>query len=514
MNRKQLLAFARANGYTGTADLASIKKFVADQLAEGIELKFFESDGTTPVDIDAAWAKLDTKAVTTAVVTDTADDDDQPLTITGKDAAEYRKSVKARTEANRGSGFKDVGHVNGRDNNIVNYAMTFEVKSYNLKAARGATYYGDAEEAMLVGAWAKLAAVPPGMDFEGKGTCVEICRKANVSYDFSSGGFAIPSVLRNALIRIRPRYSAIQQLLGIIPIAPSGESVPRRTGGVTVYSPGEGVAATESNAAGDQVKLTPFEMVALSTVSKTQLMRSLIDFGEFVTNEMVYAIDKKLEEIYVKGDGSSTYFNQTGLLGKLSKQVTDAAGTWTIGTNATNAEYHSGCVRGSGNLWSELSFTDFTNVIGRVALVENPMALSWLCSWNFFQQVMVNIAAGRTTVGGTGGTTQAQVLNGDGVSMTVPVFMGYRVIFSNAMPLTQANGQVCAHFGDFDMVTKVGDVPNSMEMETNPHRYWDQRKIGYQVSTFKAVNCHDLGTANATQPDQTVPYSFLVTAES
>lgn len=378
-----------------------------------------------------------------------------------------------------------------------------ERKSFNARAARGETVMPDADTAEIMGAYMKLALVG-SKGFDGMSECQNIIRKANVSYDFASGGFAVPSILRNELINIRANYSALARLMPDTPVDISGESVPRRSTGVTVYSPGEGVTATESSPTGDQVKLTPYEMVALNTVSKTMLAKSNIDFGNWIAGEMMYAIAKKEEEIFFLGTGSSTYFNQVGLLGKMSKQVTDAGGTWTVGTNATNAEYHSAIVRAGGNLFSEFTEQNFLDMLARPTDVENPGSLAWVCNRSFYYSTMLRIARSK------GGVPTSEIIAG----VQTPMFEGHPVIFSNALPSTDAVAQVACYFGDFGTVAKRGTVQSTMELSTSTERYWELRKVGYQIAVHKAVNCHDLGTANSTTPAQTTPFAALISAES
>jgi HK97 family phage major capsid protein len=478
---KQMAALGFVND---KPDLAAIEKYLTD---ENITL----NDGDSkPIDVAKAWA-TEAKPARTVVV-DT------------EDISELKKQAKAWRDheaANTAAKMAGAEHAPQRFN-IGNAHR----KAYDARAARGDadTHLPDADSAEIVGAWAKCVGAGPN-DFDGKKEAQEICQKANVSYDFASGGFTIPSILSDQMINIRPRYSALASLMTDMPIAPQGEAVPRSIDDVTVYSPGEGVAATESNPTGDQVRLTPFEMVALTTVTRTMLAQSNIDFGNFVTGKMLYATGKKREQIYFLGDASSTYFNQVGLLGKVSAQVVAAGGTWTIGTNATNAEYHSACVRGAGNLWSELTYQNYMDVIAHgAAMIEDSTRLAWAVHPAHWFSTMVPLIRSK------GGVTSAEVVNG------VPVFRfeGFPVIHANALPAASANGSVCAWFGDFGMCTKIGTVLGGVQVESNPYLYWHQRKVGYQSSVCYAQNCHDLGTANSTQPDQTVPMAFLVTAES
>lgn len=496
LTRKKMLDTLAARGLTGAKSSEDVCKWLNEKALAGEiytigDTDLSNVDGANAEAVASAWKSIEPTRLNVS---------EKALAESGADAddamATYRKAREQVSDRNPRS-------ADGEPSNF--FIGNAERKSFNARAARGDTGINlpDADMAELMGAYMKLAMFG-SKGFENKRECEDIVRKANVSYDFASGGFAVPSVLRSELINIRANYSALARLMPDIPVDIAGESIPRRSTGVTVYSPGEGVTATESNPTGDQVKLTPYEMVALNTVSKTMLAKSTIDFGNWIAGEMMYAIGKKEEEIFFLGTGSSTYFNQVGLLGKLSKQVTDAGGTWTVGTNATNAEYHSAVVRAAGNLFSEFTEQNFLDMLARPTDVENPGALAWACNRSFYFSTMLRIARSK------GGVPTSEIING----IQTPMFEGHPVIFSNALPSTDANGQVACYFGDFGTVAKRGTVQGTMELSTSFERYWELRKVGYQIAVHKAVNCHDLGTANSTTPAQTTPFAALVSAES
>jgi HK97 family phage major capsid protein len=487
MNRKSLLTLLKANGYAeANPTIESVKSYLAKLASEGVELQDKEGN---PLNIDTIWAA---KSV---------------LTLAGTDAdtalsESQRKSIIADAKGKDSPhGDADTGDRTPRSFNIGNSAQAWERKNFNARAARGETHLADADTAEVMGAYFRRAAL--GREgYSEKANDEAIIRKAALSSDFAGGGFTVPDVLSTQIIDIKPQYSAIRSAYGgLTPIAPSGESVPRRTGGVTVYSPGEGVAATESNPTGDQVKLTPFEMVALSKPSRTMLQRSAINFGDWIAREMTYAIDKKFEEIVLLGDGTSTYFNQVGIIGRYSNLVTAIpTAVWT-----TNAEYAASIVRASGNAWSEITYDDMAKVIGRPLDIEDPMAMAIICSRPFYYSVLVPLASSK------GGVTRTEVLNG----VQRPIYEGFPVIFSNAMPQREANGSVCLHLAEWNRFSKVAEVPGSMNVEVSTERFWDERKVGYQISVQRALNIHDAGNASATAASRVPgPIASLITAES
>ena len=76
-----------------------------------------------------------------------------------------------------------------------------------------------------------------------------------------------------------------------------------------------------------------------------------------------------------------------------------------------------------------------------------------------------------------GGTTRGEVLAG----VAKPMYEGYDVVFSNAMPQTEANGSLCMHFADWNVCSKVAEVPSTLVVETSTERFWDERKVGFQI---------------------------------
>lgn len=485
MDWAKILKVLKANGFTGDGtDLAAVKAFAADFTLMG-------EDGTA-IDLDAAHKAHATKAR-------------KPLVVPSEDVdalkAENKRLLDAARKANSAAAMT-AGSTTDTDGAMPSFFIANAAKkAFQAECNAGRTYFKDADTAEVCGAWLKASTLHKLGETANKAylDAIDICKKANVSYDFSSGGFAIPEVLSSQIIDVRSSYEALTKLVNIIPISAQGETVPRIAGGITVYSPGEGVAATESNIAGDQVRLQPFEMVALSTVTTKQLQASNFAFGDKVAERMRYAIMQKLEQIYVLGDGTSTYFNQRGLNGKLQSLVTGAGGTWS-----TNAEYAAAIVRGSGNLWSELTYQDIQNLRGSIGFLEGTGPLQGLCSWQFYNSVLVPAAMSK------GGVPALEVVNGIPQS-----WMGMPLVISNAMPQVEANGSVCMYFGDFNHGTKVGVAPETLSMSVSTERYWDQRKVGYQMALNYAINCHDLGNASSTAASrEDGPIAALITAES
>lgn len=490
-NRKKLLALLASQGFKAEgATLDTVKAFITEknlELADGPD---------SVVDVDAAWKNE-------------ADDEAAPVTKTRvvyqepTDYAQLRKDAalgqKARAEA-------ELRKVPGVSDEPQRFSIgNAERKAYNAKVASegvgNATMQAkcsDADTAELCGAWARLAFCKlHGIANPNKANDEDICTKANVTYDFASGGFAIPEIFRAQLINIRAKYSAITELgIPSIPIPPQGDSVPRLTGDHTVYSTSEGVALTESNVAGDQVRLTPFSVDILATITKKQLASSAINFGDVCVGNMRWAMDKKLEQIALLGDGSATYFNQLGIIGKLKKSVVDAAGTWP-----TNAAYSDNQIVAAGNSWGAITYANLMAVFGSPAMLQNEGPVQFTCSRPFFWTVIMPLMDGR------GGATREEVANG----MPRPLFQGVPGVYTNVLSQSSAASDIPLLVGEFNTAMKMGVVPELTEMSTSTEAYWVQRKLGFMFSMYHAINVHDVGTAHATAASRVKgPMSALV----
>jgi HK97 family phage major capsid protein len=127
------------------------------------------------------------------------------------------------------------------------------------------------------------------------------------------------------------------------------------------------------------------------------------------------------------GDGTSTYGGIIGLTYSFQKTLQDAGGTWT---NDTHKGYLGSGVVAAGNAFSEVTLQNFIDTKNKVARYPglNP---SWF----------IHDAAAAATM-----ERLQYALSGNSAPNTVdglPArFLGYPVVYTNAMPSTEANSQV------------------------------------------------------------------------
>lgn len=366
-------------------------------------------------------------------------------------------------------------------------------KKYDREAKSGRDYagpkrtaFGSADEAELFGAWVKCAVIPQVATADDRA----IVAKANIGTTATLGGSTIPDIFVPQLIDLRETRGAARQVLDVMTVGSDVVQMPRRTGGVTVYWPGEGGSINESNPTTNLVQVTANKMTALTYVSNELLNDSAISFADFVAREHAYAMADKEDEAVFNGDGTSTYGGHTGFRSKISS---------LSGTVANIAGY----VVGSGSTFATLTLPDFEAVVGRAPSYVDSANPVWVVHKEFYWNVMARLALA------AGGVTSIEIANG----IRQPIFLGAPVVFSQVMPRISAGTTICALYGAFNLAAKATQVGGGMQIATDA-------SVGFASDTtaFRGVNrfgitVHDVGNASATAASR-VPGAVVCLATS
>lgn len=379
---------------------------------------------------------------------------------------------------------KAIRHINAR-------------KAYTRRAQSQAglvQQYGDGKAKWLDGeqgeeavAFIRLATAGQ-LDYPQKSRDMEIVGKTMITTSNVLGGAFVPEDYAAQLISLREQYGTAVKLARQVPMQRDTLTMPRRTGGYTVYAVGEAASITASDAATDNVQLTAKKLGAMARVSRELFTDSAINVADFVADELAYAFAEKLDDCFLNGDGTSTYFTYEGIRPKIKGL------SGTIGNIA-------GLFVATDNLFSELDPADFE---GTVALLPSYVSSPyWLCHQRFFANVMVRLAMAQ------GGSTAMEL--GGGLQRT---FLGYPVKISQKMPRADGNSQVSCLFGDIAQGSMVGEV-RGMEIAQTDQRYFDTDEIAIRALVRVAINVHDVGNAHATEASRVPgPIVGLITAAS
>ena len=143
-----------------------------------------------------------------------------------------------------------------------------------------------------------------------------------VATDLLSGSFI--EYLRNKMTVADLGATLLTDLNGNV-------AIPRQSGGATAYWVAESGAVTESQAAFDQVTLTPATVGAFTDISRKLLLQSSIDVESFVRNDLATTLAIEIDRAAIHGSGSSN--QPTGILA--TSGIGDVAG----GTNGAAPDW-------------------------------------------------------------------------------------------------------------------------------------------------------------------------------
>jgi len=324
------------------------------------------------------------------------------------------------------------------------------------------------------------------MDYEAKAENRDICQKANITTTNTAGGATVPQDFDPMMIDLKEQYGLARQLLGTTPMANDTLTMPRRTGGNTVYAPGEATAITESNPTVDSVNLTAVKMACYTECSSELLNDSAINFADFIAREMAYAFSVKEDDCWLTGDATSTDFNVLGI----TQKFIGAGGGSGTGLSATRANI-AGLYVASDNNLSLMTIGDLTNTMALAPnYIDSAPGVGWICHKRFYYNVM------RRLILAQGGSTAMELVNG------VPryIFEGYPVYTTPHMTRVDASTDlICALFGAPNLACSFGEVRGGTTIATSTDFKFTSDIVSFRAIQRVAINTHDIGNASATE---------------
>ena len=285
----------------------------------------------------------------------------------------------------------------------------------------------------------------------------------------TAGGYLVPDPLARSIIDIREEVGVARRIAKVWPMSSDTDSVPKRTGGLTVYAPGEGNTITTSDKTWGRVNLVATKLAVAHQISNELSEDAIINVADDAVGEMAYALADSEDDMLINGDGTSTYFMKTGLLSAIgSAGVVDA----TAGNDT----------------WPEISATDVANWIGKLpSKYRRKGQLSIICSTNFYHTALLRLMIA------AGGNTMQMLQSGLASDAS---FLGYPVYFTDKMPTATAASTVSALFGNFNMAAILGERGRIQMGRSEEYAFLDD------VTTLKAtqrvdINVHEPGTSSA-----------------
>lgn len=291
----------------------------------------------------------------------------------------------------------------------------------------------------------------------------------------TAGGFLVPIEFNQAIIDLREEFGTFRQNCQVIPMGSDAMTIPRRAGGLTAYFVGEGVAATESQKAWDQVSLAAKKMAVLSKMSTELAEDAVISIADDLAAEMAYAFAVKEDSCGWNGDGTSTYGGITGV----RTRIIDGTHTKSAIDGASGHD-----------TFAEIDATDLANVMAALPKYADRNA-RWYCSsvaWALVFQRLIAAA---------GGVTMAELTGGK----PMKTYLGYPVVIDQTLPtaVTDISDTAMLFFGDLRLAATMGER-RGVTIKSSEHRYMDLDQIGIFGNERVDINVHDLGDNTSAGP--------------
>jgi len=285
----------------------------------------------------------------------------------------------------------------------------------------------------------------------------------------SSGGYVVPAEISRQLIAVREQSGVTRRTAMVMPTSGDTLTIPKRSGGLTAYAPGEGQSITASDASLSQIELIVKKRAVFTQISQELNDDALISMADFVFAEMAYALAQQEDNEYINGTGAAaTYFGVQGLLSSIGSAAVSQAAT-------------------GHDTWAELDMGDVMACVGLLPDRYFDSNVGWICSYSFFNQVFARLAfAG-------GGVSASEILSGTG---NVRSFAGYPVYLTSKMPTSGTAATVCALFGNFAKSAVLADR-GGISLNRSDDFAFQADLISFKATTRYDIRVHEPGTASA-----------------
>lgn len=300
----------------------------------------------------------------------------------------------------------------------------------------------------------------------------EFAEKAQTVSDDTTGGVFVTTDLYREVIRLVSMYGVGRANVRVVPLTTGGENVwPKRTGGLTVYAPGEGGTITPSNVTWGNVKLVAKKWATLTAITSELNEDAIVDIGAIVAEEIAHAFAMKEDDCIFNGTGAAaTYFGITGLL--------NAAAAGAIKSTASDD-------------WADITIANILQCPASIAdYADRAGNLKWYLHRTPYFAGFVDAMLGQ------GGST-AEEVRSNAFTGGVRTILGYPVELTNVLPGTDGVASTAfGVFGDLRMVSYLGDR-RALNIARSNEVYFASDQIGIRATQRLDYVVHDVGTATA-----------------
>jgi HK97 family phage major capsid protein len=282
------------------------------------------------------------------------------------------------------------------------------------------------------------------------------------------GGVLVIPQFESAIIDLKESFGVFGQYVRTVPMTSDQWIGPRRLSGLTAYAVTEAQEITQSDATMNQVSLTAKKWGTLTRISSELSEDAIIAIADFLAQEIAYAHAVKEDQAGFLGDGTPTHNGIMGLANQLlAGSVSTAAASQNTAASLTIAV-----------------FQDAVSKIPQFPGIQPRWFVHSAVYWNVMARLQ--LAAGGNNVSDLG--------NGP-----VMQFMGYPVVFSQALPSTVGASTKFAYFGDLSLAATRG-VRRGISIAADASRYFEFDQTAIRSTLRYDINIHERGTASVAGP--------------
>ena len=289
------------------------------------------------------------------------------------------------------------------------------------------------------------------------------------------GGVLVPDEMAGWIIQKLGVYGRFRRNAMVVKMGTGRQHIPKISTDLTIYAPGEGKTITKSDVTFAMVKLEAIKLACLTVINSELDEDAIIGVAEVVGMSVARSLAKKEDLIGFLGDGSSTYFGMTGIVGAL------------LGVDETIGNIKS-LVVASGNAYGEIDTEDFRKVLGMLP-EDGEIGAKWYMSKRFYYECPYRLAMG------LGVASMYDFLS----NRKERYLLGFPVEYVSCMPSVAANNQICAIFGDLKLGAFLGERRH-VEIAKSSEAYFADDQIGIRATERIDINAHGVGDTEEPGP--------------
>lgn len=466
MNKKQILTALKNAGYTGDDSLDNVQKFIDTQ-----NINIVDAEGKS-IDLPQMF-----KAVTITVAADAGEE----VSVNGMEL-ENPEIPMEEPEMDNNMCDKPRKSVDAVANSAVknfatvNSETAFARKAYNRNAQLGKTFFADADEAEVAGAFFRMKLLGHNPDgYAQKANDLAILGK---SWTTGTGGM-VPTFIENYIQENLFKFGTARRVVGdkLHRMRSLTLNLNDLTSDAVVSVPGEGVAATATNAATPAVTLgtlTAVKAIGTKKISNELLADSPLNVADYIGRAFARAI-AKIEDDY--------YFVNTGAnLGAFDK-----AGAGALATVSAT--------------WTSVTDAQINAVFAKLHEGYNHSEAAIVCTRAYYYSVFYRLMKA------AGGVSLSEAINGakNQFPQADASWYGYPVYFASDTQLTAVSGTPGSGvanrpfgFGVWGEAVAMGYVDGSMEIGSSADFAFNEDVIVMRAKSRFAVRVLNVGGASTT----------------